>query len=85
MATMKIGKLKNIDPTSSTYGNIFIYDLTDLEPSTINDERYRLVSNIIEVEFEELPALISEEQENITKEIGRLAAKINRLEQKKGR
>jgi hypothetical protein len=85
MATVKIGKLKNIDPTSSTYGNIFISDLTGFEPSTINNDRYHLVSNIVEVEFEEVSTDISEEQENINQEINRLSDQIERLEREKKR
>jgi len=87
MATIKrkIGRIKNIDPTSLTCGNIIISDLTEFEPSTINNDRYRLISNIIEVEFEEVPTGISEEQENINREINRLSAQIERLEREKKR
>lgn len=87
MATIKrkIGRIKNIDPTSLAYGNIIISDLTELEPSTINNDRYRLISDIVEVEFEEVPTGISEEQENINQEINRLSAQIERLEREKKR
>ena len=87
MATIKkkIGMVKNIDPTSLGYGNIIISDLTKFESHTINNDRYRLISDIVEVEFEEVPTGISEEQENINQEINRLSARIERLEREKKR
>ena len=87
MATIrkKIGMVKNIDPLSLNYGNIIISDLTEFDRSTINNDRYRLVSDIVEVEFEEVPTGISEEEREINEEISRLSAKIERLEREKKR
>jgi len=87
MATIrkKIGMVKNVDPLSRSYGNIIISDLTKFEAHTINNDRYRLVSDIVEVEFEEVPTGISEEEREINEEISRLSAKIERLEREKKR
>ena len=87
MATIKkkIGMVKNIDPTSLSYGNIIISDLTKFEAHTINNDRYRLSSDIVEVEFEEITTGISEEEEEMNQEINRLSARIERLQREKKR
>jgi hypothetical protein len=77
--------VKNIDPTSLSYGNIIISDLTKFDRSTINNDRYRLISDIVEVEFEEVSTGISEEEEEMNQEINRLSARIERLEREKKR